>query len=159
MFEALCVTRKSTKVEFMKGVCNCGAVSFTISGAIPAMYQCHCSLCQKQSGAGANASTIVSIDNFEWNSGKDAIKQWKKESGFNSHFCEKCGCPTPNPIGSKYMWIPVGLISGVNSKISAHLWLASKSAWDLPSEALRNYQQMPEDLEEFIQFLHSNIIT
>ena len=138
----------------MKGVCNCGAVSFTVSGTMPRMYQCHCSLCQKQSGTGSNASTIVNIENFKWISGKDLIKQWKKASGFSSHFCKDCGCPTPNPFGSKYMWVPAGLMNDVDSRIEAHLCLSSKSDWDLPNKALRNYQEMPEDLEEFVQFLH-----
>ena len=140
----------------MKGICNCGSVSFTVSGVMPGMYQCHCSLCQKQSGTGSNASTIVNLTNFKWDSGEDSITRWKKESGFNSHFCKNCGCPTPSPIGSKYMWVPVGLINNVSAQNVAHLNLSSKSEWDLPSEALRNYQEMPEDLEEFIQFLHSN---
>ena len=143
----------------MKGVCNCGAVSFTVSGGMPAMYQCYCSLCQKQSGAAANASTIVSVDHFEWNTGEQSIRQWKKESGFNSHFCEQCGSPTPNPLGAKYMWIPVGLMHGVSSRISAHLWLSAKSVWDSPCEAERNYQGMPDNLNEFIEFLHTNINT
>lgn len=140
----------------MKGVCNCGSVSFTVTGTMPRMYQCHCSLCQKQSGSGSNSATIVNLDNFKWDSGTEFIKQWKKESGFSSHFCQNCGCPTPNSFGSKYMWVPVGLMSGVDSKIDAHLCLASKSKWDSPSEALRNYQEMPENLEEFVQFLHYN---
>lgn len=87
----------------MKGVCNCGAVSFTVTGTMPRMYQCHCSLCQKQSGSASNASTIVKLSNFKWTSGTDSIKQWKKESGFNSHFCHNCGSPTPNSFGSRFM--------------------------------------------------------
>lgn len=46
-------------------------------------------------------------------------------------------------------------MNDVDSKIEAHLCLASKSSWDLPTEALRNYQEMPEDLEEFVHFLHN----
>lgn len=143
----------------MKGSCNCGSVSFRVSGTMPAMYQCHCSLCQKQSGAGANAATILSISHFEWENDTSSIKQWQNETGFNSHFCQNCGCPVPNPIGSEHMWIPIGLIGNVKTKIVAHLWLESKSEWDLPSDVLRHYQEMPEDLEEFIQFLYLNKIT
>jgi hypothetical protein len=143
----------------MKGLCNCGAVTFTIPGDLPAMYQCHCTLCQKQSGAGASAATIIHVDNFVWNSGTDAIRQWKKRSGFNSHFCKECGSPAPNTIGSKYMWIPMGLINNATSKVVAHLWLTSKPAWDISYKDVRNYQEMPDDLEEFIQFLHSTAST
>lgn len=139
----------------MKGVCNCGAVCFTVFEPMPSMYQCHCSLCQKQSGSGSNAATIVSLNKFKWSSDTGSIKKWKKESGFNSHFCQNCGSPVPNSIGFNYMWVPAGLLNGVNSKVVAHLCLSSKSEWDHPIEALRNYEGMPENLEEFIQFLHS----
>ena len=142
----------------VKGICNCGDVSFEIAGDLPGMYQCHCSLCQKQSGAAANAATIVDANHFKWLTGQDSIKKWKKESGFNSHFCINCGCPTPNPIGDHYMWIPVGLISSVESNISAHLCLASKSSWDSPSDAERSYQDMPEDINEFFEFLQSKTV-
>lgn len=139
----------------MKGRCNCGSVTFTISGNLPAIYQCHCSLCQRQSGAGASAATIIYVENFVWNSDIDAIGQWKKQSGFNSHFCKECGSPVPNSIGSQYMWIPMGLINNAKTSVAAHLWLGSKPGWELPHSAVRNYQEMPADLEEFIQFLNS----
>ncbi|WP_458358993.1 GFA family protein, partial [Vibrio parahaemolyticus] len=29
----------------MKGNCLCGEVSFELSGELPPIYQCHCSLC------------------------------------------------------------------------------------------------------------------
>jgi hypothetical protein len=139
----------------MKGICNCGAVSFTISGSLPAMYQCHCKLCQKQSGATANASTMVKLEQFEWSSGLEAISQWKKESGFSSHFCKNCGSPVPNPFRKQYMWIPAGLISETQSNIVAHICLNDKQDWDSPITAKRNYQNMPDDIAEFIDFLYS----
>ena len=30
----------------MQGKCLCGGVRFTLSGEIPNLYQCHCSLCR-----------------------------------------------------------------------------------------------------------------
>lgn len=140
----------------VKGSCNCGAVSFSIKDPLPAMYQCHCSLCQKQSGTGSNAATIVHRDHFSWLSGESTIKQWRKRTGFSSHFCSDCGSPVPNPVASDFMWIPVGLIGNYELEIVAHLWLSSKSNWDRPQAAVRNYDGMPEDLTEFVSFLKSH---
>ena len=53
----------------MKGSCNCGKVSFEISGDVAALYQCHCKLCQKQSGSTSNTATIVNESDFIWGSG------------------------------------------------------------------------------------------
>ncbi|RDE24165.1 GFA family protein [Motiliproteus coralliicola] len=141
----------------MEGSCNCGSISFSISGRLPAMYQCHCSLCRRQSGAGSNAATIVAQDVFRWNRGQESIKQWQKASGFSAHFCSNCGSPVPNPLGDRYMWIPVGLLDEADrggTRIVAQLWLDSKAHWDQPPESIRNYPAMPEDLAEFIRFLH-----
>lgn len=137
-----------------RGTCNCGAVSFAISGPLPGMYQCHCTLCRKQSGTGSNAATIVRHETFTWISGQDTIRRWKKTSGFNSHFCTNCGSPAPNAVGVNYMWIPVGLIENLNSTIAAHLWHSSKASWNQGVADARQYECMPDDLEAFIEFLH-----
>ncbi|WP_421861955.1 GFA family protein [Motiliproteus sp.] len=141
----------------MEGRCNCGAVRFIIHGQLPAMYQCHCTLCRRQGGAGSNAATIVELEAFSWKQGQEAINTWTKASGFNAHFCSNCGSPVPNPLGDRYMWIPVGLLEESDrgdTRIVAQLWLDAKAHWDQPPESLRNYPAMPEDLEEFIHFLH-----
>lgn len=87
----------------MKGSCNCGKVSFEILGDhVAGIYQCHCKLCQKQSGSTSNTATIVNGSDFIWSSGVDSITHWKKESGFTSHFCKYCGCPVPNKLEIKF---------------------------------------------------------
>ena len=45
----------------MQGKCLCGQVAFEILGAVPKLYQCHCSLCRKQGGSTSNTATIVAI--------------------------------------------------------------------------------------------------
>ena len=137
----------------MKGNCICGDVSFQINGTLPNMYQCHCTLCQKQSGAGSNAATIIPVTAFDWLSGEDKIKPWKKQSGFNSHFCMACGCPVPNLIANKYMWIPVGLLGEVNAKVVSNLCLSTKASWNAIPVTDRDYDGMPDDLDEFVVYL------
>ena len=46
----------------------------------------------------------------------------------------------------------------VKTNIIAHLYLSSKSTWDSPCNAIRNYQEMPDDIAEFIGFLQHNSI-
>ncbi|MFT5594363.1 MAG: hypothetical protein ACI8SR_002752 [Oceanicoccus sp.] len=82
----------------MKGTCNCGRVSFEVSEDIKKLYQCHCSLCQKQSGSTSNTAAIVGESDFKWLSGLDSITHWKKDSGFTSDFCTTCGSPVPNRL-------------------------------------------------------------
>ncbi|KCZ27565.1 glutathione-dependent formaldehyde-activating enzyme family domain protein, partial [Acinetobacter baumannii 25977_9] len=38
------------------GSCLCNQVKFSITREIKTVYYCHCSLCRKQTGTGANAA-------------------------------------------------------------------------------------------------------
>jgi hypothetical protein len=43
----------------MRGTCVRGSVEFEITGTAGAVYQCHCSLCLKQTGVVDNAALLV----------------------------------------------------------------------------------------------------
>jgi len=95
----------------MKGNCLCGKVSFKLSVDTLKIYQCFCTLCQKQSGTESNFATIVPEDKFAFLTGEDEIGVWVKDTGFTSGFCKSCGSPTPNRLRNKaYFWVPVGLL-------------------------------------------------
>lgn len=144
----------------MKGSCNCGNVSFDVSGNIAGLYQCHCKLCQKQSGSTSNTATIVKESDFKWLSGVNSISHWKKESGFTSHFCKQCGCPVPNRLReSDYFWIPMGLVENVDISITTHLCCSSKAHWDDISDKTIRHNGMPPDLDVFIKSLHNSEIS
>lgn len=112
----------------MKGRCLCGSVVFNISVEEVRVYQCFCSLCQKQSGTESNLATIVPDSTFSFASGLEHISTWVKESGFTSHFCKCCGSPVPNRLRNKaYYWIPVGLLDeGVKGEVVSNIYTASK---------------------------------
>lgn len=139
----------------MNGKCNCGSVSFEISGALPALYHCYCTLCQKQGGGASNAATIIYRENFQWKSGERKIEKWQKDTGFSSHFCIDCGSPVPNEFRSKYVWIPFGLMEGVSPVVRANLWLNSKPDWAAPIALERNYDSAPDNIAEFVEYLNS----
>ncbi|MDB4224637.1 GFA family protein [Granulosicoccus sp.] len=87
-------------------------------------------MCQKQSGTASNAATLVKAGDFRWIGGTEGIKVWKKDSGFNSHFCIRCGSPVPNVIGDKYMWIPVGLIGSVDAEVAVNIFEDTMPQWE-----------------------------
>ena len=143
----------------MRGQCLCGEVKFEILGTLPRLYQCHCSLCRKQTGTSSNTATIVSADSFRWLSGKEKILSWVKDTGYRSDFCSICGSPVPNPIRtSPYYWIPVGLLDNSEEQleIAAHLFIGSKASWDIINHSGAQYETAPQ-LAEFIALLHANI--
>ena len=113
----------------MKGRCLCGSVEFSISVDELRVYQCFCSLCQKQSGTESNLATIVPESEFSFDAGSELVTVWTKETGFTSHFCKRCGSPVPNRLREKaYYWVPVGLLDeGVEGLIVSHIYTASKN--------------------------------
>ena len=141
----------------MIGKCLCGAVQFKITGDVPNLYQCHCSLCRKQSGTASNGATLVHRNSFSWLSGEDKITRYKMEDGFTSHFCSICGCPVPNPLReTDKIWVPAGTLPGdIDSEIAVHIYTESKASWDEISNKGKQYDEMP-DFETLYNLLHGN---
>lgn len=129
----------------MQGSCLCGEVQFEIIGKIPNLYQCHCSLCRKVSGSGSSSALILEEKNFKWVHGAECISRYSKPSGYSSHFCSKCGSPVPNNFMGTYYWVPAGSLDGnPETRVVAHLYVGSKSHWDIPSVEGAQYEEAPE---------------
>ncbi|MDO5769493.1 MAG: GFA family protein [Psychrobacter sp.] len=143
----------------VKGSCLCGNIEFSCDfGQSPIkIYQCHCTLCKKQSGSSSNSATIIPAHQFNWIS-SEGIKVWKKSSGFNAHFCENCGCGVPNRFADKYYWVPIGLLdlashSENEVKLVAHLCLSTKSSWHELNEDAEKFEKLPE-LQQLLALLN-----
>ena len=140
----------------MKGRCNCGSVEIEISGQLPSLYKCFCTLCQKQGGAASNAATIVRRETLNWISADDQIMRWKKSTGFSSDFCKTCGSPVPNLFRDKYYWVPMGLFdSSLSAAIVAHLYLDNKPAWENPPTVAHEFKQGPDSIEQLVALLEN----
>lgn len=140
----------------MKGKCLCEDIEFEISGCIPNLYQCHCSLCRKATGSASSSAFIVNKNNFRWLKGADKIASYIDDTGYRSDFCKKCGSPVPNNFKDKEnVWVPAGLLEPDDAiRIVAHLFTGSRAAWDTGTEQGAVYPQGPENLQELLQLLH-----
>jgi hypothetical protein len=138
----------------MRGHCLCTQVEFEVAGTDFKLYQCHCSLCRRQSGSSANAATIAAESNFRWIRGEALISSWVKPSGFRSDFCSVCGSPVPNALrGLPWVWVPAGLLEdGGKLEIMAHLHMASRASWDSSLPQGTCHEALP-DLPDFIAAL------
>ncbi len=128
----------------LSGSCLCGGITFSVSGLLPRLYQCHCSLCRKVSGSASNSAMLVQSDQFEWRSGETLISRFKRDSGFKSHFCKRCGSPMPNAFDGG-MWVPAGLLEQNDQlKVAAHLYVQSKATWHEIKSSAKQYTYMPD---------------
>jgi hypothetical protein len=130
----------------MKGSCLCGSIEFEINVDTLNAYQCHCSLCKKQSGSSSNSATLVERSNFRFNKGSHLIKSWVKASGFRSDFCTNCGSPVPNPVQAlDMMWIPLGLLPmEVQPQSVIHLCTSTLSSWHLLAAHSQQFESLPD---------------
>jgi hypothetical protein len=138
----------------MQGKCLCGSVRFSLSGELPNLYQCHCSLCRKVSGSSSNSAFKIAREQLRWDAGAELIRRYESETGFKSHFCSRCGSPLPNPTANdSAWWVPVGLLEGdAGLRVGAHLFVASKAPWDVIPDAAEHFDEMP-DYEALNQLL------
>jgi len=130
----------------MKGQCLCGAVEFKLSGEIPNLYQCHCSLCRKVTGSSANAALRIAAVQFSWIQGRERISEYVTDSGFKSHFCANCGSPLPNlTADDRAYWVPVGLLEDSGElELVAHLFVDSRASWDVVADNAEHFIEMPD---------------
>nr|WP_295894016.1 GFA family protein [uncultured Vibrio sp.] len=120
-----------------------------MSGELPLIYQCHCSLCRKVSGSSSNSALIVQVSNFKWCTGEAKIRSFCTNSGFKSEFCSQCGSPVPNisSNGDSY-WVPAGLLSEpVDTNIAAHVYVSSHANWDVgfKKDGIPQFETMPSE--------------
>lgn len=129
----------------MRGRCLCGGIEFEVREAPRKLYQCHCSLCRKQSGAASSAAFVVRSDQLVWHAGQNLVSSYIKPSGFRSDFCSRCGSPVPNALRStSYVWVPAGLLGEPSSlAVAMHLFIGSKASWEpLPASGAL-HEEMP----------------
>lgn len=129
----------------MIGSCLCGAVKFKANVETLKVYQCHCSLCRKQTGTASSSGSIVHADDLEWLSGEYNISKWVKDTGFTSHFCGTCGSSVPNKFrGGSYYWVPAGLMEGDNIEVVANIFVCDAAKWSQVSTNVNPFGTRPE---------------
>ncbi|HWE09643.1 MAG TPA: GFA family protein [Solirubrobacteraceae bacterium] len=132
----------------LTGGCNCGAVRFEVSERFVSAVYCHCTRCQRRTGAGASANARTAPGSFRIVSGEDRIRSWQPETGAAKFFCGDCGSAlysqtAGDPPG---VGVRLGAIDGdPGIRPSARQFVAYAADWeDIPDDGLPRYpEQMP----------------
>ena len=135
----------------MVGRCFCGGVAFEFEGPFTDVEFCHCSRCQRATGAPFAAEFRVRAERFRWLRGEDLISCYdapilRDPPAYRRSFCSRCGSRVPvlfpeNPAVA----IPTGLVEeGLPVRAADHIWIAKKASW-LDLQQLAALPQHPED--------------
>ncbi len=77
----------------LTGQCQCGSVKYQITRAPLVGYNCHCTNCQRITGAPFSSSLVIPADGFSITEGDPGRYEWASDVGSQRYglFCKNCG--------------------------------------------------------------------
>jgi len=72
------------------GGCHCGALRYRAAGSVGESVYCHCTICQRTTGAPALAAFTLAAAAFAYTRGKPAA--YRSSAAGVREFCSRCGC-------------------------------------------------------------------
>ena len=120
--------------EKLTGGCLCGAVTYEIHQKPGAILACHCTDCQKASGAAASHNLVVETDNVAITKGTPRTFAKVVDSGrtLTRFFCGDCG----SPLFSRRKEMPEMTVVKAGTlddkrglKHTVDIWTASATGW------------------------------
>src|SRR6266540_6887604 len=132
----------------LTGGCQCGAVRYEVRAEPLTIYACHCTECQRQSGAAFALSMMVPRDAIVVTTGTP--KEWRRplESGrvILCLFCGDCGsrlCHNPERNPKVSILKPGTLDDTRWLQPVGHIWTRSAQPWFAISTDTVNYDGQP----------------
>ena len=75
----------------LTGGCLCGSVRYEISEPLVSAAYCHCTRCQRRTGAAASAHARVAPGSLRVVQGEELVREWAPEDGWPKAYCSACG--------------------------------------------------------------------
>jgi hypothetical protein len=127
----------------MSGRCQCGNISYELTGDLLATAVCHCSHCQRQSG-GAFSVNLIAFESQLAVSGELSTFEDRGENGDAVYvlrrFCGTCGSPIVSVLtdGNGIIAVKAGTLDDTsNVKPTVEAWCSHKQPWvNLPDIAV-----------------------
>ena len=116
------------------GGCLCGAIRYSVSQPIEKLIACHCTHCQKVSGAGASHNALVATSAVTFTAGQPKMYADTAQSGniLNRFFCGNCGSPiySQRVRMPELMVLKVGTLDAAGDmKLVMNIWTGSARPW------------------------------
>ena len=127
------------------GRCGCGAVRFEVSRPFVSAAYCHCTRCQRRTGAGAAATARAEPGTVRITQGEDELRGWAPEGGREKVFCVRCGSGLfSRERGSRdHTGVRLGAIDGdPGIRPRSHQYVAYAACWEaIPDDGLPRYDE------------------
>ena len=133
----------------LTGSCLCGAIHFTVSAPVTELRACHCTNCQKISGAGGTVNALVASKDFRIVKGTPKRFTKTADSGrvLHRYFCGDCGSGiySQRDVTPERVVVRAGAFDNAPPmKLGAHIWTRSARNWDLIDPAAQQVPGQPD---------------
>jgi hypothetical protein len=125
------------------GGCLCGAVRYEVDGSLGEVRYCHCNQCRRATGTAFTANARIPAAAFHMIAGAGSLGEYRTPRGVRA-FCSVCASPIFARVDAEPEWIRVrigGFAGELDVRITAHVWVASKSSWYEIADALPQYPE------------------
>jgi hypothetical protein len=104
-----------TASSSLLGGCLCGAIRFELTAPPENAGYCHCTRCQRRTGAAASPQARIDGRTLRLLQGEAGLKSWRHpDGGFEKCFCGECGAHlfSRNPDDPTQMSVRLGAFDG-----------------------------------------------
>lgn len=137
----------------LTGSCRCGAVTYALTcAALPPVYCCHCTDCQKWSGSAFAEQAVISEEAISVSGSVIKTSVTSRQGGQSQQYiCNACYSRiySTNPARPGVALLRAGTLDTASDlRPRAHIWAKSKQSWlSLPHDAAVFDESPP--LDEF----------
>ncbi len=128
------------------GSCLCGQIQFVVQGDFESFFLCHCKHCQKDTGSSYAANLFSASSKLLWTSGESSVKTFNLPlTKHVKSFCGDCGSALPSmQDDGKLLVVPAGSLDvPLPIRPSAHIFFASKAAWEEDLNSVHVFAKLP----------------
>lgn len=135
---------RTPRAKPIKGGCLCGAVRYAIKGKPGHVGHCHCTMCQKSTGAAFGSFAGFPAENVRFTKGKP--KYYRSSKWAARGFCAKCGGTLVYKLvkDKANIWIAIGSMDDLGAVTpEAHIFTATMAPWLKFADRLPRHNLMP----------------
>jgi hypothetical protein len=127
----------------LTGGCGCGAVRYEVTSPLVAAVYCHCTRCQRRTGAGFSANARTEPGSFRVIQGEDRLRAWRPEGGAEKWFCGDCGSALFSRTAEGQVGVRLGSFdSDPGIRPSARQFVAYAAVWEeIPQDGLQRFPE------------------